>query len=261
MRYGRILAGELHKAATLPAVWGGVAGALLGALAVTLLNSVAARAALENGRAEAWGSTSPFENAYAAMPLTVVGAVVLGVVVISSEYTANRADAGGGRQIATTLTVTPYRIQVLAAKAITVVVGVMVIAPATLLVTVGLARLVIGGGAETVSVTAAVTRCLGGTLYATLTGLIAFAVTVLTRSGILPLLVLIMNSTLVSGSLLLTKLTPLAHWLPDLAGRRLFGGLDTVDGGLAPLPGAIVMSGWTLALLVIAGAVFSRRDA
>ena len=92
-------------------------------------------------------------------------------------------------------------------------------------------------------------------------GLIAFAITVVTRSGIVPLIVLIVNSSLVSVSLLLTRLTPLAHWLPDLAGRRLFGGVSTVEGGLDAVPGGLVMSAWTLALLLVAGFVFARRDA
>ena len=94
-------------------------------------------------------------------------------------------------------------------------------------------------------------------------GLIAFAITVLARSGIIPLIILIANSSVVSVSLLLTNLTPAAHWLPDMAGRNLFGfpADSVVPGGLDPTPGAIVMAGWALALLIVAGIVFRRRDA
>ncbi|GAA3809854.1 hypothetical protein GCM10022226_32770 [Sphaerisporangium flaviroseum] len=255
-------AAELRKTATLPAAWSGVAVALLGSAAITLLNAISIRAALAAGRPETRAFTSPFEAAFAAMPLGTIGAVVIGVTIFSSEYTANSTDAGGGRQITTALAASPRRVGLLAAKAATIVVFVAVIAAVTLPVSAGIARAVIGeAGTETVTLGEAVTRCLGGTLYWTLTGLIAFAITVLARSGIIPLIVLIVNSSLVSFSLLLTKLTPLAHWLPDMAGRRLFDGLSTVEGGLDAVPGALVMGGWTLGLLIVATVVFRRRDA
>lgn len=259
----RALAAELRKALTLPAVWAGIAVALLGSLGITLLNAFTARNALAAGRAdELLASTSPFETAYAAAPLGTVGAVVIGVVVISSEYTTGGPDAGGGRQLSTTLTAMPRRLGVLAAKAVIVVLLVAVTALVTLPACLALARAVIGdAGIETVATQEALLRWLGAALYWTLTGLLAFAITVLTRSGIIPLIVLVVNSSLVSVSLLLTNITPLAHWLPDMAGRRLFGGMDTVEGGLDALPGGLVMGAWTVALLVVAGSVFSRRDA
>ncbi|GAB3689897.1 hypothetical protein [Nocardiopsis oceani] len=91
----RLVAAEAHKAATLPAVWVGLAVAVLGAPAITLLNAFNVRNAVESGRLELIAHTSPVEAAFAAVPLGTVGAVVLGVVVVSSEYTANRDDAGG----------------------------------------------------------------------------------------------------------------------------------------------------------------------
>ena len=263
MTVPRALAAELRKAATLPAAWAGVAVALLGSLGITLLNALTTRNAIAAGRAdELLDSTSPFETGYAAAPLGTVGAVIIGVVLISSEYTANSPDAAGGRQLTTTLAVVPQRFAVLAAKAATVVLLVAATALVTLPACLALSRALVGEGAlETVSAHEALMRWLGAALYWTLTGLQASAITVLTRSGIVPLVVLIMNSSLVSVSLLLTNLTPLAHWLPDMAGRRLFGGIGTVDGGLEALPGALVMVAWTVALLAVAGAVFSRRDA
>ncbi|MFY7064637.1 ABC transporter permease [Nocardiopsis changdeensis] len=255
MRSVGILGAELRKAASLPATGVAVLVALLGSALITLLNALSARSGTE-------GLTSPFEVGYAAVPLGTVGAVVLGVVVVSSEYTSNSPDAGGGRQITATLAAVPSRVRLLLAKALTVVLAVAATAAVTIPASVGVARLVIGGdAAETVTPEEMLHRFLGATLYWVLTGLIAFAITVLTRSGVVPLIVLIVNSSLVSFSLLLTRLTPLAHWLPDMAGRRLFGGLGTVEGGLDAVPGALVMAAWTLGLLVVAAAVFSRRDA
>jgi hypothetical protein len=258
----RIVAAELRKAATLPAAWAGAAVILLGSLALTLLNASATRAAIDAGEPELRADTSPFETAFAAMPLGTVGAVVIGVVVIGSEYTAAAADVGGGRQIAATLVAMPHRTRLLLAKALVVVLAVSAAAALTLPLTTWVAATVIGDGAvETVTTQDAVRRCLGGALYWLLTALIAFAITALARSGVIPLLVLIVNSSLVSFSLLLTNITPLAHWLPDMAGRRLFDGPYTVEGGLDAGPGAVVMAGWTVALLAIAAIVFRRRDA
>ncbi len=252
---------EFRKTVTLPGTSVGIAVALLGSCAITLLNGLQIRAAVDAGKPETAAYTSPFETAFAAMPIGTIAAIIVGVIAFSSEYAINSADTGGGRQITATLTATAHRASVLAAKAITVVLLIVVAAALTLPATIGIAHAVIGAaGTETVAPHEAMTRCLGGTLYWILTGLMAFATAVLTRNGVIPLIVLIVNSSVVSVSLLLTKLTPLAHWLPDLAGRRLFGGLDTIEGGLDATPGALVMAGWTALLLASAVIAFHRRD-
>ncbi|WP_030106606.1 ABC transporter permease [Actinoalloteichus caeruleus] len=252
---------EFHKAVSLPGVRAGLVLTLLGSIALTLLNAFSVRAALDAGRHDVLAGTSPAETAFAAMPLGTVGAVVIGVLVIGSEYTTNSPDAGGGRQITTTLAAVPRRATLLASKVCTVILLVLTLGASTLPATLVVARAVTGDSAtEHLSLGDMVVRCLGGTTYWVLTGLLALAITVLARSVLVPLVILIANSSLVSFSLLLTALTPLAHWLPDLAGRRLLG-LDTVDGGLAALPGTVVMAGWALLLLVVAGAVLARRDA
>ncbi|GAB3615614.1 hypothetical protein GCM10027416_01710 [Okibacterium endophyticum] len=262
MSFANTLRAELRKTATLPAAWAGVAVALLGGVGITVLNALSVRSAVTSGRTEMLADTSPFEAGFAAMPIIgVVGAVVIGVIVIGSEYTSGRAEAGGGRQITTTLVANPHRTALFAAKALIVLLFVAVTAAVTIPGSVGLAHTIIGdAGTETVALDEALARSFGTALYWALMGLIAFSITVLTRSGIIPLIVLIANSSLVSFSLLLTNLTPLAHWLPDMAGRRLFG-INTVDGGLEAVPGALVMGGWTLVLLTVAAVVFRRRDA
>ncbi|MFK4086453.1 hypothetical protein ACI2LF_20245 [Kribbella sp. NPDC020789] len=237
------LRAELRKVSTLPAVWAGLALTLFGSIGITLL---------ETSR----DSASAFSTAIGSMPVGTIGAVVVGVVAFSSEYTANNADAGGGRQIITTLTVTAGRVRLLIAKITTIVLLVVASAVVTLPTTIGIAWAVTGRplGFE-------LTPCVGGTVYWVLSGLLGFAITVMIRNGVVPLIVLIVNSSLVSVSYLLTKLTSLAFWLPDLAGRRLFGGVRTVDGGLDAVPGGLVMAGWAVLFCVAAGFVFTRRDA
>ncbi|MEJ6549962.1 hypothetical protein PQI66_10445 [Corynebacterium sp. USCH3] len=255
---------ELHKAATLPAVWAGAAVTVVGSVALAVLNAVSVRGAVDSGQADlVSGSspTSPFESGFTAMPITgVVGALVIGVVVIGSEYTADRAESGGGRQIATTLVASPHRGTLLVAKILSVVALVIATAVVTIPLSVGAAWVATGSVAEeSVSLSDALLRSGGATLYWACMGLIAFAVTVLTRSGVIPLVVFIANGSLVSVTFLLSQVTEVANWLPDMAGRNLFG-IDGADGGLDPLPGAVVMLVRTLMLLVIAGVAFERRD-
>lgn len=265
MSLGNVFGAELRKTATLPAAWAGIAFALLGSVAITVLNAISVRSAVAAGTPERVAGTSPVETGFTSMPIIgVVGAVVIGVIVIGSEYTADRAESGGARQISTTLAATPHRTTVFVAKVLIVLTFVAMIALVTIPGNIALAAAIIGdAGTETVTQAEAVRRSLGTALYWVLMGLIALSITALTRSGIIPLIVLIANSSVVSFSLLLTNLTPLAHWLPDMAGRALFGfpPEQVVQGGLEGVPGAIVMGSWTLALLVVASIAFRRRDA
>ena len=264
MTFLRTVAAEVRKTATLRAGSGAAAVAVLGSFAITVLNSVGVRDALRSGRPDLVGYTAPAEAVFSAVPLGTVGAVILGVIVVSSEYTSNSPDAGGGRQIAATLAATPRRLVLLAAKAVAVAVHVLALAAVTIPACLAAAHLIIGGPFTGDDLGRAATRAAGAALYWTLTGLIAVALTVLTRSGIIPLVVLIVNSSLVSVSILLTRLTPLAYYLPDLAGLRLFV-VDDPDGlfaeALDPLTGGLLMAAWTFVFLAVSAAVLHRSDA
>ncbi|MFF5214179.1 hypothetical protein [Micromonospora sp. NPDC000442] len=261
MTFFDTLAAEIRKTATLPATIVALAVTVLGPVAITLINAVGVRAALRSGRPELTAYTSPVEAVFSAVPLGTVGAVILGVVAVSGEYTANSARIGGGRQITTTLTATPSRLGVLAAKAASVVllvaVAALVVIPASLALASGIV------GTDTPPTPEGVlSRSVGAGIYWMLTALIALAVTVFTRNGIVPIIVLVVNSSLVSVSVLLSHLTPLARFLPDLAGMSMFaGGLLAFDDALAPVTGGLVMATWTAGLLALASAVFLRRDA
>lgn len=263
MTFIRMVAAELRKTAILPASLAAVAVAALGSLAITLLNAFGVRDAIDSGQLDTVGYTSPVEVAFAAVPLGTVGAVILGVVAMSSEYTANSPDAGGGRQVTTTLTATPQRLTLLTAKACSVTLLVLAIAAVTIPACLAAAHLIIGETATSDDVGDTIGRSAGAALYWALTALIALAITTLTRSGIIPLIILIANSSLVSVSLLLTNLTPLAYYLPDVAGTPLFARetWGNFEDALDPLTGGLVMTAWALGLLTIAATSFTRRDA
>lgn len=257
------LRAELLKAATLPGTWVGLGVMSVGSAALTVLNAVGVRGAVTQGEPERVVSTGVADTAFAALPIGTVGAVVVGVLLMSSEYAPNAPDAGGGRQVGASLTAVPRRRQLLSAKAVAVTLFVLLGAALTLPLALASAWTVLAGvpidpwpgWAEVLGV------CAGATLYWVLTAWLALAVTALLRSGVIPLVVLILNSSVVSVSVLLTRVTPLAHWLPDLAGRRLFGQDPFLDGGLAAGPGAAVMAAWAACFLLLAGVALGRRDA
>ncbi|GAA2630237.1 hypothetical protein [Paractinoplanes durhamensis] len=259
----RAVVAELRKTATLPASAAATAVAVLGPLGITVLNAFSVRNAIRSGQPGLVAYTSPAEAAFSAAPLGTIGAIILGVVVISSEFTANSPDAGGGRQITATLAATPRRLVVLAAKAVAVVLNVLAAAAITLPACLFVADFVIGDLATPDDLGPTAARAAGAALYWTLTALMALAITVLTRSGVIPLIVLIVNSSLVSVSMVLTHVTTLAYYLPDAAGMRLFADdpLGEFEHALAPLTGGLVMAAWALGFLAVSSAVFTRRDA
>ncbi|GAA1548849.1 hypothetical protein [Kribbella lupini] len=257
-----LVVAELRKTATLPATAVALTIATLGPIALAVLNAFNVRDALMSGQTDRVGFTSAAEAALSAVPLGTAGAMVLGIVAISSEYTANSTDAGGGRQISTTLLAAPRRWTLLAAKATVVVALVVLAAVVSLSISLVAATTIIGDAAPSTG-DAPIGRLVGAGLYWALAALMALAITVLARSGIVPLIVLITNGTVVSVSFLLWKITPLARFLPDLAGTRLFAAetFTAVDDALPPVTGGLVMTAWAVALLLLAGFVLHRRDA
>jgi ABC-type transport system involved in multi-copper enzyme maturation permease subunit len=244
---------ELRKLVGLRAMWVAVGAALLPAPAIALLNVAGALAAIRDGRND--GSDAGFyELAFGA-----VSAVILGVTAMSSEYTSGGEDSAASRQIVTTLTSVPSRWRLLAGKAGALVVVVSVVALVTAALTLTVTR--IGLGAHAAPLGALAPRVAGVVVYWVLMALLAFAIATLTRSGVVPLAVLIVNSSVVSIGQLLTKVTPVATYLPDTAGARMFIHHVGSPVDIAPLTGGLVMAAWVLALLAVAAVAFHRRDA
>ncbi|AGZ42456.1 hypothetical protein AFR_20920 [Actinoplanes friuliensis DSM 7358] len=221
---------ELLKIAGLPSVW---VAAAIGLFAPALLGVVNLRAP----------GTDP-DAGYLELTVGVVGALVLGVVTAGSEYR--------GRQITTSLVCVPSRVRLLAAKTAALALTVAVVA-----VPASIASLAVAG---TLSA-GAVPRIAGVTAYWVLSALLAYGITLVVRSGVLPLTVLILNSSVVSVTYLLTRVTPWATYLPDLAGAHLFIRETNAPIELGAVTGGLVMAGWTAAVLAVATVVFRRRDA
>lgn len=221
---------ELLKLAGLPSVW---VAAALGLLTPPLLVVLNARNVPDTS-----------DTGFVEMTVGVLGPLVLGTVAAGSEYR--------GRQIRMSLLCVPSRLRLLAAKTGAVALTVAVTAAVSAVVTLAVAGTLTGG---------AWPRIAGVVVYWVLDALLAYGVTLLTRSGVLPLTVMIVNTTAVSFTYLLTKVTPLAAFLPDMAGAQMFIHDMNTPGELGPLTAGLVMAAWVAALLAVAGYVFHRRDA
>lgn len=241
----RPLRAELSKLANLPSVWLACAAGLVVPTGIAVITSLTTAPGRDTGFSE--------------LGVGVLGAIILGVMAISSEYTTEGAESASSRQITTSLTAVPARKRLLGAK----IAAVAVFAGLLAVVAVGLvfATVHILLGAAVPPVNASTLARMGGAVaYWVLMALLAFGFTVLTRNGILPMTILVANSSAVTVTYLLAKSFPPANYLPDMAGMRMFTAVRT-GVMVAPLTGGLVMAAWVASLLTVAGIVFTRRDA
>lgn len=253
----RALAAELSKLLSLPSVRIALALGLLVPAAVAAINAISIRDAIARGSETAAG----IDFGYQELAFGVIGAIILGVVAVSSEYFTESGESGSGRQISASLTAIPSRLRFLLAKASIVAIASALLAIIASVATMAVIRIVLGQHAP-VPGSDDIPRLAGIVCYWALTALLAFGITVLTRHGVIPLAVLIVNNSVVTVTYLLTRATPLANYLPDMAGIRMFiRNLADSNVEIAPLVGGLVMTAWTAALLAIAAIVFCRRDA
>ncbi len=243
---------ELRKLLGLPTARVGlVLGALIAPL-IVLLNASYTRRGIADGTI-----TDTSDLGLQDLGIGLIGPMILGVVVMSSEYTSTGEDAPGARQLTATLTAVPDRLRLLAAKATALVLVVAAQAVVTATATLALTQVLHG---EHVPAPAPA-RVGAAILYWVLIALLAYAITLITRNGIVPLTLLIINSTVVSVSYLLTKVTDVAAYLPDIVGAHMFIRSADFPVEIAPVTAGLVMTAWVAGLLAVGAVLFHRRDA
>jgi ABC-2 type transport system permease protein len=240
------LRAEWTKALTLRSIQGTIAAALLVPPVLAFASALAF-----DGEAPTAASfpieSHGFETAGFGQPLIIL----LAALIAGTEY----MDA----QLATTLTATPRRGRVLAAKfivtaAAAVAVGILATSAGVLLEHAALGE----HGLSVSEFTAGMGwNLVGVAVNYALIGLIAAAVTVLARTFIVTLVVLV---PLVLG-LTISWLGPIPalRFLPDLAGLQLLTGYPGL-GLLDPILGAVVMAAWAALLCIASWLGFRRRD-
>lgn len=199
-------------------------------------------------------SSAPVPVEYQGFEMAGFGYVL--VVALAALWAGSEYGAGG--QIRTTLLATPQRLRVLLTKIVLLAVTVGVVAFMTMWGTLIITHAAGDTGVDPWTLRPAIWAHLGGlTLAWVLTALIAFAVGVLARTAILPL-VLIIPLVLGVGDFL-AGIWGGAKYLPTAAGAALYS--DPTAGGLLfSALGGVVQASWALVLLTVAGIAFVRRD-
>jgi hypothetical protein len=248
----RLVRAELRKLLGLPTAWVGLVLGTLTTPMIVVLNAPYTRRAIAAGTI-----TDTSDLGLRDLGIGLIGPMILGVVVVSSEYTSTGEDAPGARQLTATLTAIPDRLRLLAAKTTALTLVVAAQAAVAAAATLTLTQLLYG---EHVPAPAPA-RVAAAILYWMLTALLAYAIALITRNGIVPLTLLIINSTVVSVSYLLTKVTDLAAYLPDIVGAQMFIRSADFPVAIAPFTAGLVMTAWIAALLAVGAVLFHRRDA
>ncbi|MDH6368904.1 ABC-2 type transport system permease protein [Paenibacillus sp. PastF-3] len=243
----RAFKAELSKLFSLPGIW---LASFIGAFAPAVIAALDSTAQKEEIIAGV--STRLAEVGYIGLVYGVQGVILLGVLAVSSEYMTESSESGGGQQIITSLTVVSSRLHFLLAKAGAVTVISILLCIVAIMTTVSATHLILGEYTPALEWS----KLIGAVCYWTFTALLAFGITILTKNGIIPLTVLIINSSFVSFSFLLSKVTKLAFYLPDIAGADMFMSL----GFNTPFTGGLIMSTWVAVLFIVACIVFHRRD-
>ncbi|GMA27637.1 ABC transporter permease [Arenivirga flava] len=242
----RTLRAEWTKAITLRSI----AGAIVAALLLPPLLAVASGMAFDGGGVA--GRSFPvashgFETAGFGQPLIILVAAL----VTGTDYLDG--------QLRTTLAATPRRDGVLAAKLLAITAVALLVGLVSTGAAVVLKHSILGEHALRIDefTPAMGWNLLGVAVNYALIGLIAASVTIIARSLIVTLVVLV--PVVLGLSISLLGVVPALRFLPDLAGMQLLTAYPGV-GLLDPVPGGIVMAGWAVALGVAARCCFRFRD-
>lgn len=237
---------ELLKLATLPSAWGACILTLALPVGLAALSARTFKRALSAGDTTGLLQTSPADIGFGHLIYGSIGVIVLGVVCMSSEYSRHSQNMGRARQISTTMVATPRRLPTVVAKMFALTSFVTVVACVALPTTLLVSRAILGSYAATIDY-AYPRRALGVMLYWVMTALISCAFTSITKSGVLPLVLLIANSTVLSLSRLLALVTDLAKYLPDTSAMSMFLTESPVSKPLEPGPAFLLCLVWSLA--------------
>lgn len=250
------LRSELVKLLTLKSVWITVLASSLSCIGIPALTAPSIRDAIIVNDPTLAPGTIPETVGLEWIGLGLIGIAIIGVIAGSSEYV--------DQQVKTSLLAVPHRLRLVLTKAavlclLVTVVGIVTIPTMSLLSQIGLGDISVlrSGMPESL-----VWRWVGGLALWIATALIGFALALLMRQTLIPLLVMIVLSQL---TLPLVNLIPFAQYLPFAAGTQLYDAAMITsarsDAGLSPSLASLSLAVWTGALLLAAILRFRSRDA
>jgi ABC-2 type transport system permease protein len=255
--FGRVLLSEWTKLRSVRSTkW---------SLGVGFLLTVAFPIAFSFVTSSHWGSMSPQERAdrhpldiaLAGVDIAQLAIAVLGVLLISAEYSTG--------SIRSTFTAVPKRLLVLWAKLVDYAVVSLALMVPAVLVSFFASQAILGRhDILQISFTQhGVARAvLGGALYVMLVGIFALAIGAIVRNTaggiaafagiffVLPPLMFVLPTSWNNA---------ISQYLPSDAGRQLFA-LQHASHTLRPLTGGLVFGGYCAAAIVVAAVLLVRRD-
>ncbi|MDO5068508.1 MAG: hypothetical protein Q4D96_14610 [Propionibacteriaceae bacterium] len=248
------VAAEARKALShTPVPWALLCGVVLPAL-LAWHNATSVRAELAAG--------IPYPDlatlGVAELLLAAAAAAVVGVVVTGSEFVSMPNELGGGRQATTTALATPSRLRTLGAKLLVVTALLGIMAGVSVWATLMAAHTGLGEYAPALDA-ARWTHAAASVAYVVSYGLLGFAVTALLGNGLVPLIYLVANQTVISVGYLLTLRWSWAWYLPDTAVMALMR--TPPEPGQPGVAVAFATAvAWLAVLLLGAAAVTLRRE-
>lgn len=202
-------------------------------------------------------SHSPLEVALAGVNVAQLAIAVLGVLVISAEYSTG--------SIRSTFTAVPKRLPVLWAKLVDyAIVSFVLMVPAVIASFFASQAILARHDILQISFSApGVARAMiGGAIYVMLVGVFALALGAIVRntaggiatfSGVFFVIPPLMNLLPLSWN------NAISEWLPSEAGRQIFS-LDHAPNTLTPLAGGLVFAGYCAVAIALAAVLLRRRD-
>jgi ABC-2 type transport system permease protein len=201
---------------------------------------------------------NPVSISLSGMMFAVVAIGVLGVLMISGEYSTG--------MIRSSLTAVPRRLPVLWGK-LAVFAGVIFsVSLVASLISFFLGQALLNGHHLGVSVAApgAVRSIIGAALYVTVSGMIGVALGALfrnTAAGIATFAGVFFVIPPLTGLLPASISDHLSQYLPSYAGDALWGGARSVTNALSPWTGFAVLCGYAVVVIAAAALRLRRADA
>ncbi|MFG2192114.1 ABC transporter permease [Streptomyces sp. NPDC048639] len=240
-----VLHSEWIKIRSLRAGFGSLIALFGATLAITLLvSATVGQAEADNPEAE------PLFGAFYGLNFGQIAAITFGATAISSEY------LGGALRVS--LSAVPHRGLFYAAKMAVVGSAALVVGLLSSFASFLGGQAFMGTYAIGLGDPGAVRACVGGGIYLALMALFAAGLTVLLRSGV-AVLSLLIPFVLIVSFVVGDIAKGAAEYLPDRAGQQVLH-QDPV-GALGPWTGLAVTAAWAAAALLAGWWALHRRDA
>ncbi|MFF4791978.1 ABC transporter permease [Streptomyces sp. NPDC001276] len=239
-----VLHSEWIKIRSVRASFGSLVAVFAATLAITLLVYSTV------GRAEADGGEDLLFGAFYAINFAQIAAIAFGATAVSSEY------AGGALRIS--LSAVPRRGLLCAAKAAVVGAAALVVGLVTAFTTFLVGQAFLGEYAIGLGSPGALRACVGAGIYLALMALFAAGLTLLLRSAV-AVLSLLIPFILIVSFVIGDIAEGVSRYLPDRAGQQVLH--QEAAGGLGPWTGLAVTALWAAAALLAGWWAVRRRDA